>query len=432
MLVRLSRYFGGFVAALGLIAMPAVTHAENWPNWRGPNGDGISSEKGLPTTWSETKNVAWKLTLPGKGSSTPIIWGDRIFLTSAEDKDLILICANTAGKLLWKQKVASEIRGSTRMEFGNEASPSPTTDGKHVIVYLGTGDLACYDFDGKQLWTFNLQKKYGKFSIQHGMHVTPVLHEDRVLMALITNGGHWVLAFDKATGKELWKHERKSDAKGESRESYASPVLWKNGNEMNLVVLGADYTTGHRLSDGSEVWRLGDLNPKANYSSALRIIASPVVGPNELVVPTARGGIIVTLKPGASGMIKAGSEHEAWRINKGAPDVPSPLVHDGLVYIQRENGIMLILDAKSGKELQSVRLMSELYRASPIYADGKIYTISRNSGTVSVLKAGPKGEVLSTNRMGDDMYSTASPAVSQGRLYLRGVQTLYAISEGGK
>jgi hypothetical protein len=407
-------------------------HAENWPNWRGPNGDGISHEKGLPTTWSETKNIAWKLTLPGKGSSTPVIWGDRIFLTSAENKDLLLVCAGTDGKLLWKQKVASEIRGSTRMEFGNEASPSPTTDGKHVVVYFGTGDLACYDFEGKQVWSFNVQKKYGKFSIQHGMHVTPVLHGDRVFLALLTNGGHWVLAFDKATGNEVWKHERVSDAEGESREAYTTPVLWKNGAEMNLVVLGADYTTGHRLSDGSEVWRLTDLNPKSNYARNFRIIASPVVGPNELVVATARGGIIVTLKPGAKGLIKAGSPYEAWRKSKGASDVPSPLVHDGLVYVQREKDLMQILDVKTGKEVQSVRLVSELYRASPVYADGKIYTVSRNSGTVSVLKAGPTGEVLANNRLGEEMYSTASPAISQGRLYLRGTQTLYAISEGGK
>ena len=412
------------------VASPAV--AENWPNWRGPNGDGVSTEKGLPTTWSETKNIAWKLPLPGKGSSTPVVWGDRIFLTSGENKELLLLCVSTAGKLLWKQKVAEETGVPTRMEFGNQASPSPTTDGKHVFVYLGSGDLACYDFDGKQVWTKNVQKDYGKFSIQHGMHVTPVLHGDRLFLALITNGGHWVIAFDKATGKEIWKHQRPSDAKGESRESYASPVLWKNGAEVNLVVLGADYATGHKLSDGSELWRLGDLNPKDGYSSALRIIASPVVGPNELVVPTARGGIVVAVKPGAAGSVKAGSEHEAWRIAKGAPDVPCPLVHDGLVYLQRENGTMLIVDAKTGKETGSQRLAPELYRASPIYADGKIYTVSRNSGTVHVLKPGPKVEVLATNKLGEGVYVTASPVVSGGRLYLRSVDALYAISEDGK
>ncbi len=410
---------------------PHAAFADNWPSWRGPTSDGVSTEKGLPTTWSEKQNIAWKLELPGIGSSTPAVWNDRMFLTSSEGKDLVLLCVGTNGKLLWKEKIAASLRGISRKDEGNEASPSAATDGKHVFVHVGTGDLACFDFDGKQLWSFNLQKQYGKFSIQHGMHVTPVLHEDRLFVALITNGGHWVLAFDKATGKELWKHQRDSDASGESREAYTTPVLWKNGDDMNLVVLGADYATGHSLKDGGELWRLGDLNPKSNYSSALRIIASPVASNNELVVPTARGGLVVTLKPGAAGEIKAGSPHEAWRIAKGAPDVPSPLVHDGLLYLQRENGVLLVLDVKTGKELYNVRLGDGRYRASPLYADGKIYTMGRDNGNVSVIKAGPtKSETLGSNHL-DDVF-TASPAISQGRIYLRGFRYLYAISEGGK
>src|SRR5205807_1987571 len=149
------------------------------------------------------------------------------------------------------------------------------------------------------------------------------------------------------------------------------------------------YTTGHRLSDGKEVWRLGDLNPKSKYSFAFRIIASPVPTAENLLVPTARGGLVVSLKQGASGTIKAGGEHEAWRILKGSPDVPSPLVHDGLVYLQRENGVFICLDAKTGKQVYDDRLNAERYRASPVYADGKIYTIGRDSGTITVLKAGP-------------------------------------------
>jgi outer membrane protein assembly factor BamB len=206
--------------------------------------------------------------------------------------------------------------------------------------------------------------------------------------------------------------------------------LWKNGKEWNLVVLGADYTTGHRLSDGKELWRLGDLNPKSKYSTALRIIGSPLATDDQLYVPTARGGLFVTVKQGADGMIKAGSKVEAWRIAKGAPDVPSPLYHDGLLYLQGDRGNLLVVNAKTGSELYNERITGERYRASPIYADGKIYTIGRDSGTVSVVKAGPKYELLASNVMPDAF--TASPAVSGGRLYLRGFRTLYAISEGGK
>ena len=409
------------------ITLIPSAHADNWPNWRGPNNDGISAEKNLPTHWSETKNLLWKLPLPGKGSSTPIIWGNRIFMTSGENNDLVLVCASTAGKLLWKQKIATAARIAIKKDEANEASASPSTDGKHVFVFVGSGDVACYDFDGKQIWHFNAQERYGKFDIQHGIHVTPLLHENRIYLNLIHSNGHWVIALDKATGKDIWVVDRKSDAVGESREAYSSPVLWKNGNELNLVVLGADYTTGHRLSDGKEIWRLGDINPKKKYSTALRIIATPVATSDQLFVPTARGGIFISLKQGAVGTIKAGGSHEAWRIGKGSPDVPSPLVVDGIAYLMRENGLLIVLDAKTGKEYYSERLNSERYRASPVYGDGKIYVVGRDSGTFSVVKAGTKFELLATNRI-DDAF-TASPAISGGRIYLRGFRALYAIGE---
>lgn len=402
--------------------------ADDWPNWRGPTNDGISKETGLPASFSLTKNLAWKFDLPGKGSSTPIVWKDRIFLTLAEGKDLVLLCIGTDGKQIWKSNISTAQRGAVRKDEGNDASATPSTDGKHIFVYVGTGDMACFDFEGKEIWKFNAQKRYGNFSIQHGMHITPLLHENRLYFALLTNGGHWVVAVDKATGNEVWKVARKTDAVDESREAYTSPVLWRNGKELNLVVLGCDYTTGHQLSDGKEVWRLGDLNPK--NSSAHRIIASPVASGDDLVVPTCRGLVVVALKQGAAGTIKTGSPMEQWRILKGSPDVPSPLIHDGLVYLQRENGTLICLEAKTGKQVYEKLLKQERYRASPIYADGKIYTIGRDSGTISVVKAGPKFELLATNQFADDF--TASPAVSNGRIYLRGFKSLYAISEGGK
>ena len=413
-----------------LCILTPLAHAEDWPQWRGPTNDGISKEKGLPISWNEKNNIAWKFDLPGIGGSTPIIWKDRIFLTAADGKDLVLLCIQTDGKLLWKSKITASTRPGFRKDEGNEASATPSTDGKHVFAYVGTGDFACFDFDGKEIWKFNATKRYGKFSIQHGMHITPLLHEDRLYMALLTNAGHWVIAIDKATGEEAWKVARPTDAVSESREAYTSPVLWKNGKDLNLVVLGCDYATGHSLKNGAERWRLGDLNPGGGNKGNHRIIASPVASADELIVPTCRGLAVVALKQGAAGTIKTGSQFEQWRLPKGAPDVPCPLILDGLVYLQRENGVLICLEAKTGKELYSERLNSERYRASPIYADGKIYTIGRDSGTVSVVKAGPKFELLATNRMPDVF--TASPAVSQGRLYLRGFQTLYAISEGGK
>jgi outer membrane protein assembly factor BamB len=416
------------IAALVVISLVPLAHAENWPQWRGPEATGHSKETGLPVSWSATKNVAWKLDLPGPGGSTPIVWGERIFLTSADKKDLVVLCVSTAGKQLWKHTVGPINRAAVRKDEANDASCSPSTDGKNVFAYFGTGDFVALDFDGNEVWKFNAQKRYGNFSIQHGMHVTPLLHEDRLYLTLLTNGGHWVIALDKATGKEVWKVERKTDAKDESREAYTSPCLWQNGKELNLVVLGCDYATGHRLTDGAEVWRLADLNPTASH--AHRIISSPVASPDLLVVPTARGQLVVGLKPGASGLIKAGGEAEQWRIPRGAPDVSSPLIHDGLVYLQQDRGMLICVNAKTGETVYSQRITDERYRASPVYADGKIYLTGRDSGTFSVVQAGPKFELLATNRLPDVF--PASPVISQGRIYLRGFAALYAISEGGK
>lgn len=396
--------------------------ADNWTTWRGPDVAGVVKEKGAPSVWGDNKNILWKATLPGIGGATPIVWNDRIFVTSGEGSDQVLLCFDTKGKELWKRTVGTGGRGKIRGDEGNEASASPTTDGKNIYVFVGTGILAAFDFEGKQVWSKDIQKDYGRFAIQHGLHTSPLLHGDNLYLALLHGNGNLVVALDKNTGKEVWKVNRKSDAQGESKEAYSSPILWND----TVVILGADYATGHNLKDGSEVWRLGDLNPKDKYSSALRIIASPVASPDLLVVPTARGGLIVGVKPGAKGFIGAGSEHEQWRRAKGAPDVPSPLLYNGLLYLCRENGVLQVWDAKSGDELYQERMHADRYRASPIVADGKIYCVSRD-GTFTIVKAGPKFELLATNNLSDVF--TASPVVANGRMYLRGFNTLYAIAE---
>jgi outer membrane protein assembly factor BamB len=402
---------------------------ENWPSWRGPDNNGISRATGLPTTWSADKNILWKLPLPGKGGSTPVIWGDRIFLTAGANKDLWLLCVATDGKQLWQRKIGSAGRAAIRGDEGNEASASPSTDGKLVYVFVGSGDCACFDFDGNEVWKFNAQQRYGAFRIQHGMHSTPLLHEDRLYLTMLHSGSHWIVALDKATGKEVWKVDRQTDARDESKEAYTSPCLWHNGKEPCLIVGGCDYATAHRLINGAEIWRLADLNPKNRYSTALRIIASPVASTDLLVVPTARGGLIVGVKPGASGLISPGGEFEQWRKAKGAPDVPSPLIHGGLVYLCQADGVLLCLDAKTGEERYRKRLHDSRYRASPVYADGKVYLTARD-GTFHVVKDGPMFEVVAVNSLPDEF--TASPVISSGRIYFRGFRQLYAIQDNSK
>jgi outer membrane protein assembly factor BamB len=392
--------------------------------------DGISTEKNLPTVWGETKNVLWKLPLPGRAGSTPVVWDDRIFLTSEADNEVVLLCVSTAGKVLWKRHLADGYRTYMRDE-GDLASPSPSTDGKHVYAYAGTGDFACFDLDGTEVWRFNAQQRYGPFRIQWGMHTTPLLDRDRLYFQLLHSGAHLVIALDKATGKEVWKVERPTDATAECEQSYTSPVVWRKGKDAYLVTHGCDYAIGLRLEDGGEIWRLGGLNPKDHYNRTLRFVASAVATPDLIVVPSAKNGPVVGVRPDAQGAVGAGSTYERWRRPKNTPDVPSPLVHDGLAYLCREsgNGGLICLDAKTGKEQYTQRLHESRYRASPVCADGKVYLTARD-GTVTVVKEGPKFERLAENRLPDEM--AASPAVSDGRIYLRGFKALYAIGTTAK
>ena len=414
----------GAVASIGRTEgnSSAPSHAENWPQWRGPDYDGLSHETNLPTTWSESSNVLWKLEMPGMGGSTPAVWEKHIFLTSQDGDNLVLVCASTDGKQLWKRQLGTNrpIRG----DEGNGASPSPSTDGKHVFVFVGSGQLACFDFDGKEVWKFNAQDRYGRFQTQHGMHTTPLLYQDRLYMQLIHSGGAWVICLDPSTGKEVWKVPRKSDGYAENEHSYASPCLWHRGADAYLITHGNDYAIAHRLTDGSEIWRVGELNPKSNYRPDLRFVASPVATPDLIVVPTAKSGAVVGIRPDATGMIMPGSAGELWRLERNSPDVPSPLVVNGLVYLCRETGVLMCLDARTGKQLYSQRTHTERHRASPVYADGKVYLTARD-GVVTVIKAGPTYNVLATNRLED--HFTASPAISNGRIFLRGFDSLYAI-----
>jgi outer membrane protein assembly factor BamB len=406
-----------------LLAAAPTQRADAWPEWRGPDRDGVSKEKGLPAAWSASDHLVWRLPLPGAAGATPIIWGDRIFLTSAQNDDLLLLCVSTSGKELWRRKLGSA-RIRARGDEGNGASPTPSTDGKYVYAFVGSGDLGCYDFDGKEIWKFNVQDRYGRFKLMFGMHSTPLLYGDRLYLAHLYTGRQLVIALDKLTGKDVWKIERPSDGRNECEQCYASPVVWANGSDACLVVHGNDYTTGHSLTDGKELWRLGDLNPKSNYNGTLRFVASPVATPDLIVVPTAKNGPVVGVKPGGAGKIAAGGQQEQWRRPRDTPDVPSPLVHDGIVYLCREDGVVIAMDAKTGKELYKERIHASRYRASPVYADGKVYLTARD-GTVTVLRAGRTFEKIAENKLPDEI--TASPAIAGGRIYFRGFEALYAI-----
>ena len=412
-------------ALLVLVALFASSvSAENWPSWRGPENQGISSETNVPVEWGPEKNIAWRLPMPGAAGSTPVVWGDNIFLTSIAGDDLVLLCIDTNGKEKWRRKLGSGNR-NVRGDEGNSAAPSPSTDGEHVWVFFTNGSLACFDFDGKEIWQFDVQERYGKFDIQFGMTSTPVLHGDKLYLQLIHSGGAKVIALDKATGKEAWAVARPSDARMECEHSYASPIVYDGEEAKFLLTHGADYSIAYDLESGEELWRVGGLHPPGRYDVTLRFVSSPVAKDGMVVVPSAKRGITVAVKTTGKGDITEKKDNYFWTFEV-TPDVPSPLIVGDYVYLCRENGNLVVLEKETGKELYEERTNRNRHRASPVYADGKVYLTDRD-GLVTVVEEGPEFKILSQNDLGEPV--AASPVFSNGRIYLRTYDALWAIGE---
>jgi outer membrane protein assembly factor BamB len=418
------RILATLLTITGVCCLAAPVSGENWPQWRGERLDGISGEKGLPAEFGPNKNVAWRTPLPGRGGATPVVWGDRIFVSSVDGKDLVLLALDTAnGKELWQRVVGTGNRLVSRDE-GDYASPSPCTDGKHVWALMSTGDLACFDVAGKEIWQKDLEADYGRIEVGYAFSSSPVLDEGRLYIQLIHSGGARVVALDGATGKEIWKVKRQSDARAECEHSYASPIMYRDDQQKFLVTHGADYAIAHDLKDGRELWRAGGLNV-GRYNPTLRFVATPVAVPGLIVVPSAKNGPVLALKPTAMGNITGQEEHHYWTRPNGTPDVPSPLVVEGIVYLCRETGTLTALDAKTGEQIyEEQALHRQRHRASPVYADGKIYTVARD-GVVSVIKPGREFQLVAQNKMNEQI--SASPAVANGTLYLRTFDAIYAI-----
>jgi outer membrane protein assembly factor BamB len=391
---------------------------DDWPSWRGPNRDGLSAEKELPTSWGPASSVLWKLPLPAAAGSTPVVVGDRIFLTSpsADGRKLLLLCAGTDGRLLWERTVSDGLKDAK-----NVASASPTADAENVWAYSGNGDLACFTREGAEVWRANLQERHGRFRLGFGMTTTPLVHGGVVYVQLIHSGGAWVVALEALSGRELWAWKRASDGVDECEHAYAS-IQFGGGT---LISHGNDYTVGHDPRDGTEVWRLGDLNPKEKYNKTLRFVSSPLVTSELIVVPTAKNGAVVALDPAVKGRVdRQNAAHQRWRLDSGTPDVACPLLYDGLIYLSQNNGALTCLDAATGATVYKERPDKDQHFASPVAGDGKIYLTGRG-GTVSVVAAGRAFKVLAVNELKDPM--DASPAISGGRIYLRGTAHLWAI-----
>lgn len=417
----------------------------NWPQWRGPDGQGVSTEVGLPTEWSGVNNVKWKTEIAGRGHSSPIVWGKKIFLTSALDGETIagrtagvthkmadgstfvhpdavganlkhtfkVVCLDRdTGKILWERVAYEGPVQDSRHKKASFASSTPATDGKSVFAFFGSEGLYAYDFNGKQMWKQDLGT-LGTASVGYG--VSPILYGSLVIMQCDESGmKSFIAAFDKKTGKEVWRVARKVDV------TWSTPVLVQTGKRTELVTGAAEAIIAYDPATGKELWRHKGLESNA--------VPTPVVS-KDLVVLTSGypTKIALALKGGGSGDV-TGTPQLAWSYNKGTAYVPSPILYGDYVYLMTDSGLMTCLDAKTGKmEYEGARVPKPTkFLASPVAYEGKILLTSEE-GETFILKAGPKHEVLRSNALGEPVY--ASPAIANGNIFIRGEKNLYAIGK---
>ncbi len=447
-----------YALLLALLIISGFLHAEdNWPHWRGPHHNGIVDAKNLPMKWSATENIAWKTPLPSWSAATPIIWGDRIFITSpskAEPKPepepkpeqeqsqsqrrrrrsaldpggpkLLLLCISKKdGKILWERELDDKNQIHRKQ---NDATPSPVTDGKHVWVVTGTGKVAAFDMDGKPLWTKDLQNDYGPFGHNWGYGSSPLLHNGSLIIEVLhgmkTDDPSYIISLTAATGEVQWHQERPTDAEMESPDAYTTPVLLEHGGKTQIVISGGDYVTGHDFQTGKEIWRAAGLNPlkRRNY----RVVPTPIIVDGIIYAPT-RKNPLLALKVGGNGDIT--DSHLVWKYEgSAAPDVPSPVSDGKYFYMVDDRGFVTSLDAKTGDLIWGPETTTEgIVSASPIFVDGKLYIVNEKAVT-SIVSVEPEFKLLATNEL-DGSYTLASPAVSGSQLFIRTSTHLYCIGK---
>ena len=413
---------GGLIVAFCLAAAPA--RAEEWPGWRGPRGDGVSTEAGLPETWGSKENVRWKTPIPGVGHSSPIVWGDRIFVTTCveenkEEGDRKLLCIDrTSGRVIW-DKVVVKSGFEHKHHLNSFSSSTPATDGKHVYVaFLDYPNMvaACYDFDGNEVW----RKSPGKLLSTHGFCTSPVLYKDLVILNGDQDAEAYLVALDKNSGDEKWRADRPNRTR-----SYCTPILIhsaKHPDVTQLVLSGSKCVTGYNADDGSLRWIVK--GPTEQY------VASLVYLDDTLFLTCGfPQRHLMGIDPDGQGDV-TDTPFVRWHIGnedngeKGASYVPSPIACDDAFFVVSDVGYLSCLDARSGQRLWMNRL-GKHHSASPVLVEGKIYFLD-DDGVMWVLKASRNFEVLHKNALGEECY--ASPAVSHGELYIRTLNNLYCIA----
>ncbi len=426
------------VAGVLLCALTTLP-AAHWPQWRGPDFNGSSPDTSLPATFNKTNGVAWVAPLPGPSGATPAIWGDHVFVPSPDaQKNLLLLCLNRKdGSVRWQKQVAVGDKNKGR---NNMASPSPVTDGKTVIALYGTSDLAAFDFDGKELWSRNLGKDYGKFSIMWIYGSSPLLHDGKLYVQVLqrdpppndypTVDGNpkresFILCLDPKTGKNLWRQVRETDSTKESQEAYTTPIPYRGRNGAEILIVGGDHVSGHHAATGAELWRARMYEKRDDW---YRIVTSPVAADGLIYVSGPKGQPVVAYKDGGKGDVTG--THVAWTFREAPTDWSTPLLYGGKLFIlDGGRRVLSCLDPKTGEKKWSGSLgVPDQIWSSPTGADGKIYCLSEN-GTVVILDAGDAFKVLDKIPL-EEGPVRSSIAVAGGQLFIRTGKNLYCV--GGK
>jgi outer membrane protein assembly factor BamB len=398
-------------AVLILLTFPLVAQADNWPGWRGPGNQGISQEKFLPLHWDKSTKVRWKVPVPGNGVSQPVVWEDHIFLTGSDGRlndQLHVYCYHrNDGKLLWHTRLF----GSAPTDLyppGGMAVPTPVTDGQHLFVLFGTGDLVCLDFAGKPVWMRSLAEEYGPFRNRWGMGTSPILLGDLLLVQVDHWSQSYLLGVDKKTGFNRWKTDRPTSV------NWTSPLAVKVKKHLEIVTFGTNFVRSYDPGNGAELWQVEGMH--------FQCIPSPVVMDNLLFACSGENTMAIRLDGGTGELTKS---HVVWKNKKASAFVPSPLAYEGHLYIPGDKSFVSCFEGKTGTLLWKERL-GDQFHASPVAGAGRIYFTSKE-GVVRVVRSGPTFELLAENDMGESI--VASPALSNGQIFLRGAKHLFCIGD---
>lgn len=436
--------------ALLLALVPPGAPDGNWPQFRGPNSTGVVEDTSLPDTWSETKNVVWKSDMPGLGWSSPIVWGDRIFLTSvvsageieAPKKGLyfggerglpkdehrwMVYCIDwKTGKIVWEREVHRGAPSTTRHLKNTYASETPVTDGERVYALFGNLGLFCFDFNGKLLWTQKYETRKTRFG--WGTAASPVLHREKLIVLNDNDEESFILAYDKKSGKELWRTDR---GKG---TNWATPYIWESGRRTEIVVPATKAVISYDLN-GKPLWEFKGMSsiaiPTPFSKFDLLYIASGYVGDQHRPV--------YAVKPGASGDIslkqgETSNEFIAWYHPQAGPYNPSPIIYGDHYYTLYDRGFLTCHDARTGREIYGKQridadVAANAFTSSPWAYNGKLFALNEDGDTY-VIQAGPEYKLLGRNSLGE--MCMATPAIARGSLIIRTASKLYRIAKTAK